>query len=112
MRIAIPMADGRLAQHFGHCEEFALVDVDGGSPAKLSITVAPAPPHEPGRLPAMLKELGVQTVIAGGIGSRAMALFAESGIQVIAGAPALDAEAVARCFLEGSLVTGDNACSH
>jgi hypothetical protein len=41
-----------------------------------------------------------------------MALFAESGIQVIAGAPALDAEAVARCFLEGSLVTGDNACSH
>jgi len=41
-----------------------------------------------------------------------MALFAESGIQVIAGAPALDAEAVARCFLEGSLVTGDNACNH
>ena len=28
MRIAIPMADGRLAQHFGHCEKFALVDVD------------------------------------------------------------------------------------
>ena len=28
MRIAIPIADGKLAMHFGHCERFALVDVD------------------------------------------------------------------------------------
>lgn len=28
MRIAIPLADGKLAMHFGHCERFALVDID------------------------------------------------------------------------------------
>jgi len=29
VKIAIPLADGRLAMHFGHCEHFALVDVYG-----------------------------------------------------------------------------------
>ena len=28
MRIAIPLAGGKLAMHFGHCEQFALFDVD------------------------------------------------------------------------------------
>lgn len=27
MRIAIPVTGGRLAEHFGHCEQFALIDV-------------------------------------------------------------------------------------
>jgi len=26
--IAIPVAGGRLCMHFGHCEQFALLDVD------------------------------------------------------------------------------------
>jgi predicted Fe-Mo cluster-binding NifX family protein len=30
MRIAIPMAGGTLCPHFGHCEQFAIVDVDQG----------------------------------------------------------------------------------
>ena len=28
MRFAIPLADGKLAVHFGHCASFALLDVD------------------------------------------------------------------------------------
>ena len=28
MKIAIPLADGRLCLHFGHCGHFALVDAD------------------------------------------------------------------------------------
>ena len=28
MKIAIPLANGKLTMHFGHCEGFALVDVD------------------------------------------------------------------------------------
>ena len=28
MRFAIPLAEGQLCMHFGHCEQFALVDVD------------------------------------------------------------------------------------
>ena len=28
MRIAIPLSEGRLCQHFGHCEEFLFVDAE------------------------------------------------------------------------------------
>ena len=28
MKIAIPIVDGQLCLHFGHCAHFALVDVD------------------------------------------------------------------------------------
>ena len=28
MKIAIPLADGKLSAHFGHCERFALIEVD------------------------------------------------------------------------------------
>ena len=28
MKIALPLADGKLCMHFGHCEIFAIVEVD------------------------------------------------------------------------------------
>lgn len=39
MKIAIPMAGGQLCMHFGHCEQFALVDVDetAGKPANTTL---------------------------------------------------------------------------
>ena len=48
MRIAIPLTGGRLAMHFGHCERFALVDVDGVRREIVGRQDVEAPPHEPG----------------------------------------------------------------
>jgi len=28
MKIAIPLAGGKLSAHFGHCQEFAIIDAD------------------------------------------------------------------------------------
>jgi predicted Fe-Mo cluster-binding NifX family protein len=112
MRIAIPVAGGRLAQHFGHCEKFALVDVD---PATKEVTVSTeveAPEHQPGLLPPWLKERGVNLIIAGGMGSRAHSLFQAASIEVLTGAPPDSVAAIVRQYLEGTLVTGDNACDH
>ena len=52
----------------------------------------PAPKHEPGAFPRWLHSLGVQVVIAGGIGQRALVLFAQQGINVVAGLPDEPAE--------------------
>ena len=112
MRIAIPMADGRLAQHFWHCDKFALVDVDPATKEITASTEVDAPDHQPGLLPPWLKERGVNLVIAGGMGSRAYALFEAASIQVLAGAPAESAAILVRQFLDGTLVTGANACDH
>jgi predicted Fe-Mo cluster-binding NifX family protein len=69
MKIAVPVADGRLTQHFGHCAGFDAFDVadDGKSVTKKEYIAAP--PHEPGLLPRFLGEKGVTHIVAGGMGS-------------------------------------------
>jgi len=112
MRIAIPMAEGQLARHFGHCKEFAFLDVDPTMKEITSSAKAEAPEHEPGRLPRWLKEQGVSFVITGGIGARAVALLEHSSIGVLSGAPRETPETLVRRYLDGVLTPGVNACDH
>ncbi len=108
---AIPTENGLLCSHFGHCEQFTLVEAgDGGEPAVRE--VCEAPPHEPGLLPRWLAEKGVNTVIAGGMGARAQQIFAESGVKVLCGAPQAEPLRLVRDHLAGTLELGDNACDH
>jgi ATP-binding protein involved in chromosome partitioning len=112
MRIAIPIADGRLAHHFGHCEKFALVDVDAATRETTGSTEVCAPEHQPGLLPPWLKERGVNLVIAGGMGATAHSLFQAASIEVLTGAPAETPMILVQQYLDGTLVTGDNSCDH
>jgi len=111
MKIAIPLADGRLCMHFGHCEQFALIDVDA-SGIIIGRTAITPPPHEPGLLPKWLAEKGVTQIIAGGMGQRAQELFVESGIAVVTGAMGDTPEQLVAEFLAGTLMTGTNSCEH
>ena len=112
MKIAIPIAGGRLSLHFGHSEQFALVEVDGQDGKTLRTSMHDAPPHEPGLLPRWLSELGADVIIAGGMGQRAQQLFAQSGITVVVGAPAETPEALAAAYVAGRLEAGANLCDH
>jgi len=112
MKIAIPLASGRLSMHFGHCERFALVDVDPAEKTILKREDVDAPPHQPGLLPKWLAERGANVIIAGGMGRRAQDLFTEHGIQVIVGAPADTPERLVGDFLAGTLQAGENVCDH
>jgi predicted Fe-Mo cluster-binding NifX family protein len=110
MKFAIPLADGKLTAHFGHCQEFALVEVEDNE-IKKKETLAP-PPHEPGVLPRWLHELGTNIIIAGGMGARALDLFAQNDIKVLTGAPSLTPEELVKQYLDNSLQTGANVCDH
>ncbi|ROQ93388.1 iron-sulfur cluster carrier protein MrpORP [Desulfosoma caldarium] len=110
LRIAVPTAEGRLCNHFGHCEKFVLIDVRG-SEIQNRTEVTP-PPHEPGLLPRWLADHGVGMVIAGGMGRRAIGLFEERGIRVLTGAPTDDPQNLVRRYLEGTLECGANVCDH
>jgi predicted Fe-Mo cluster-binding NifX family protein len=110
MKFAIPLAEGKLTAHFGHCQEFAILNVEANEIKNKEIVVPP--PHEPGVLPAWLKEMGTHVVIAGGMGNRAISLFSQAGIEVITGAPVEDPEILVKDYLQNTLVAGDNLCDH
>ncbi len=112
MKIAIPTANGKLNLHFGHCDKFSVFETDPNEKKILSRSELTPPPHEPGVLPAWLKEHNVGLVIAGGMGGRAQQLFQSQGIEVIVGAPCEEAEQLVKDYFAGSLVTGTNACDH
>ena len=110
MKFAIPLAQGKLTAHFGHCQDFAIIEVENSQIKNTEILVPPA--HEPGVLPRWLHELGANVIIAGGMGQRAVDLFTQNSISVVIGAPSLEPEELVKSYIENSLVTGDNICSH
>jgi len=109
-RIAIPLENGILCSHFGHCQQFAIIDAEDNSISD-EILVTP-PPHEPGLLPAWLAEKGVTDVIAGGMGQRAINLFNEQNINVFVGAQIKSHKELANDLLNNSLAAGANYCDH
>jgi predicted Fe-Mo cluster-binding NifX family protein len=110
MKFAIPLAEGKLTAHFGHCQEFALVEVEDNQ-IKNKETRVP-PPHEPGVLPKWLHDLGANVIIAGGMGARALELFAQNNIKVIVGASAMTPEELVKQYLDNTLQTSANVCDH
>ena len=112
MKIAIPLANGKLSLHFGHCDEFALIDVDEEKKQIVTKEILTSPPHQPGLLPRWLGEKGANCIIAGGMGQRAIGLFDEQNIRVIIGAPANSPDDIVNAYLNGDLKTGENVCDH
>jgi ATP-binding protein involved in chromosome partitioning len=112
MRCAIPVTGGMMSPHFGHCEQFALFDIDEQKKVITNKELISSPMHQPGLLPAWLAEKGVTVVIAGGMGPRALDIFRQNGISVVLGAMEGDPEKAILSHLDGSLAIGDNICDH
>ena len=112
MRYAIPVSSGMVSTHFGHCEQFALIDANEGQREILRKELVASPGHQPGLLPQWLAEQGVSVVIASGMGLTAQRLFQQNHIKVVIGALESDPEKAVLSYLDGNLDTGDNICDH
>ncbi len=111
-RYALPTAHGELCMHFGHCEQFAIIDVDVKRKQVVQTQYLTPPPHEPGVLPRWLHEQNVNVILAGGMGQRAQTLFAQNGIRVVTGALSGKPEDIVLAHLAGTLQIGENICDH
>lgn len=109
-KIAVPVKNGILDAHFGHCSHFALIDVLDKDIVTEELIEAPA--HEPGLLPPFLADLGVTDVIVGGMGNMAIQLFVKHNVNVFVGAPQLEPKEIVKGFLNESLSFTANYCDH
>ncbi|MFH0915859.1 MAG: NifB/NifX family molybdenum-iron cluster-binding protein [bacterium] len=71
--------------HFGHCDLFTLVKVEGTAVSNVSV-VDNAPHNEGGCLDPvkLLASFGTTEIVVGGMGARPLAFFADMGIAVYA----------------------------
>jgi predicted Fe-Mo cluster-binding NifX family protein len=111
MKVALPMVEGRFSEHFGGAEAFGLFDVDESKKTVVSHSIVQAPAHEKGAFPVWLRDQGASVILAGGMGPRAVQMFEQFGIKVVAGVAGGDPAAVVDAFLSGNLKTTGEVCS-
>lgn len=109
MRVAVACDGELVSPHFGRCERFLMADVQGTEVTVVEWMTCPG--HEPGLLPRLMQERGVECVLAGGAGPRAVAMLEEAGIQFVPGVSGPPAEALV-ALAQGRLQPGESACDH
>lgn len=109
-KIAIPVDSGQVSSHFGHAALFFIYTIEEGKIIRTSKEVPP--PHEPGVIPRWVKSLGVDTLITGGIGRKAVDIFEQLGVRVLCGAETRLAEELVADYLADRLKLSGETCSH
>ena len=107
IKIAVASENEMVTEHFGHCVNFNIFETQNDQIVKSEYIANPG--HKPGFLPNFLNELGVNVVISGGMGSGAIEIFNEKGIEVVVGASG-EAKAVAAAYLQGVLKSTGSVC--
>ena len=110
MKIAVTYENGQVFQHFGHTEYFKVYVADNGKVISSEVVSTNGSGH--GALAEVLRSLGVQVLICGGIGGGARMALADAGISLYGGVHGEADQAVA-AFLDGSLTYNpDEECDH
>ncbi|MBK1709189.1 NifB/NifX family molybdenum-iron cluster-binding protein [Marichromatium gracile] len=103
---------GEMSMHFGHCSHFVVAQLDDTDRLVGAEVLANpfADAHQPGQLPTYIQSLGADVVLAGGMGAKAIELFARNGIEVVTGARPGVGETL-NAYLAGEL-NGVSQCAH
>jgi len=112
--VAIEETGGKeiVAEHFGRCSKFNVCELDEEKNIIKNETYFNPLAGEHGgscQLPGYVKQFNVSTIIAGGMGQKAVSNFLEFGIIVIT-APGLLYEDAVNLFIQGKL-SGYEACT-
>jgi predicted Fe-Mo cluster-binding NifX family protein len=108
MKVAISTDNGMVAEHFGRCPQFTIATIDNGK--VLEKRVIENPGHETGFLPKYFNEQGIESIIAGGAGFRAIQLFKEYGISFF-GAEKQSVEQALEKLAKGELKESSGSCA-
>ena len=107
MKLAVAAQDGRIFQHFGRCETFAVYSVEDGKILERSVLDTKGSGHA--ALAGFLKGAGVDVVICGGLGDGAKRMLASAGIGLVSGAEGNVGDAVSD-YLAGRLKDMGGSC--
>ncbi|MBC8262540.1 MAG: NifB/NifX family molybdenum-iron cluster-binding protein [Anaerolineales bacterium] len=108
MRIAISADDNNglesvVSPHFGRCPHYVLVDVEGQEVKAIQSVDNPYySQHAPGQVPGFINGQGVNVMLTGGMGRRAIGFFEQYGIEAVTGASGTVRYALER-YLGGQL---------
>jgi predicted Fe-Mo cluster-binding NifX family protein len=110
MKIAIPTRNNKVEDHFGHCDTYTIVEVDD----KKEIKSKEIFKWSQGcgcrsNVISTLKEMGVQTMLAGNMGHGALNKLLSNQVEVVRGCQG-DIDQVIQDYLSGQITDKDILC--
>ena len=108
MKIAIATEGNEVCQHFGKCENFTIVELDGATIVDKKVVNTKENLHS--SLPGYLASFDVKTVLAGGMGGGASTNLSNLGIIAITGVQGTVDSAI-NDFANGLLKPGAANCN-
>ncbi|MEW5774584.1 MAG: NifB/NifX family molybdenum-iron cluster-binding protein [Thermodesulfobacteriota bacterium] len=96
MKIAVPTRQGRVDEHFGHCESFTVLTLDENRAVAGEESFTPPPGCGcKSNVATTLRDMGVTLLIGGNMGEGAAVRLRSEGIAVVRGASGPVRQAVA-----------------
>ena len=110
MKVAVTYENGQVFQHFGHTSCFKVYEIENGQVVKSGLAVTGGQGH--GALAGVLRRLGADALICGGIGGGARTALSDAGIELYPGVKG-DADEAVAAFIAGTLAFDPNTvCNH
>jgi len=112
MKIAVPTRGTDVDNHFGHCEVYTIFHTDGsGRITNSELLPSPQGCGCKSNIASILKEHGVEIMLAGNMGDGALNVLTRHGIGVIRGCSG-NVQLVTETYLQGKLTDSGVGCEH
>lgn len=112
MKIAVPTRDKQVDNHFGHCEYYTVIEVDQHK-KQIGMETVPSPEGCgcKSNIATVLKEKGVDIMLAGNMGEGALNVLKGQGIRVIRGCSG-DVNMLVEEYLKGNIKDSGESCKN
>ena len=111
MKIAVPTRDGVVDNHFGHCDHYTIFTINDGEIKMKEILPSPPGCGCKQGIVFVLRQKGVQVMLAGNIGEGAKNVLEAQRIEVVRGCSG-DVDELVREYLSGNISDNGQACDH
>ena len=111
MKIAVPTRGGVVDNHFGHCDHYTIFTVNDGEVKMKEILPSLQGCGCKSGVVFVLRQKGVQVMLAGNIGEGAKNVLESNEIKVIRGCSG-DIDKLVSDYLAGNVVDNGEICNH
>lgn len=110
MKIAVPTREGRIDDHFGHCDHYTIFTIEQSKIISRQTMPSPQGCGCKSGVAADLQSMGVEVMLAGNMGDGAKNKLEAHGIKVIRGCMG-DVDAVVSGYLSGFILDSGLGCA-
>ncbi|MFI3302404.1 MAG: NifB/NifX family molybdenum-iron cluster-binding protein [Rikenellaceae bacterium] len=111
MKIAIPTRNNVVDDHFGHCAYYSIFEVEDGKVLSQEKLEAPQGCGCKSNIASILKDMGVELMLAGNMGAGAKSKLEGAGLSVIRGCSGLVGLVLAG-YIAGKIADSGEGCNH